>query len=128
MSGKKDFSEKLRSAKYEIAEILKKHNIAGSIILADGEGMGEFGFFIDTPNWSGIYLNEFGFRIKMNSKTEEAKTNANKSVNAAVVLRDCIGNQFLLADALVTEIKKHVKVEDTGPFPPQTHREGNYLQ
>lgn len=32
-----NYSQKLRTIKYEIAEILKKNDIAGSIILADGK-------------------------------------------------------------------------------------------
>lgn len=117
----KSYSEKLRVAKKEIETVLKKHDIAGSIILADGEGMGEFGYFVTTPTWSGLTPNEQGFRIQLKMKTDEGKLNANKTVNACVVLRDVLANQFVLADRLVKAIEDHVKIETTSE--PQFKRE-----
>lgn len=39
------------------------------------------------------------------------------TVNAAVLLRDMLGNQFLLADEIVKEMEKHIEIErDNGGF------------
>ncbi len=106
----KDYSEKLRSVKYQMEVILQENDISGLVILADGDGHGEFAFCIDKPSWSKVKFEESGIRVQINSKTPEENLKANKTINAIVITRDILANQFLLADELIKLISSKVEI------------------
>ncbi len=105
-------SKELISAMKEIESVIKKHNIAGCIFLANGEGYGEFSFRIDTPSWSmaefieqdgktGIYL-----KAHMESKRKETE----KTINSFFNFQGMIDNAKEVIDGLCKEVLKNFDI------------------
>lgn len=115
-------SPKLKAAMAEIEKVLKKHDIMGTVFLADGLGMGEYLFHWQEPSWSmfrflldkktGV-IKGAHTKMHMSSKKEETEM----TVNSLFIQRDLIGNAFLKLDAIINDWKTKVEiVEDRGEF------------
>jgi hypothetical protein len=110
-----NYNPKLRACKHEIAGILKKYNVLANIILADGEGIGEFGMFIgeDTADWSTIRFLK-GNRVHLKLYAKSDKENTNKTVNALYHFKDILGMLFMQNEEMIKMIEKHFEIEKTG--------------
>ena len=106
----------MRACKHEVAAVLKKYNVAGHVILVDGEGMGEFGQYIDneTNDWSVIRFIKDGNAVHLKLYAKSNKENTNKTVNALFSLKDILAMLFQQTDAMINMIIKHFNVEVTG--------------
>jgi len=117
-------SKKLQKAMKEIEDIARKNDIMGVIALADGEQHGEFGNFIDLPDWSNVkftHIDDGSSRVDIKVYGKSMPTETNKTVNALVILRDIVGNQYMTLDKLVNMVKEKVDIqEDEGEFIPKT--------
>jgi len=119
-------SPELRKAKKEIAIILRKYNIAGAVLLADGKGMGEYGNYIDLPNWSAVSFENTFLRIKTTGKDIASREVAEKTVNALVIIRDMAIQQATLNQQILDKLGEHFKIiEDKNP---KNNPEENILQ
>lgn len=110
-----DHSPELRQAKKEIAQVLRRYNIVGTILLADGLGKGEFGNYIDLPSWSAVDLSNQPFvRFKTTGKNISSQQSAEMSINALVVMRDMAKDQFEMNVQLIEALKNHFEITENG--------------
>lgn len=119
---RQDFCPKLRAAKIEIEKVLTAFDIAGLIILSGGEGIAEFGLFVNTPSWSKVTFDGPFVRIKMTDKTEDEKIKANRTVNALVHLRDLSAMNYKSCSQVIDLMKKHIEITED-PAPRMHHQD-----
>lgn len=114
----KDVSEHLQSVAQEIRAVLKKHDVVGSVMLADGLGHGEFLFNYHEPTWSQLRFlpqddGSVVVHTALHMKSKPAQTE--RTVNALVVSHDMMARCFMMLDEIRKQWEKHVKIETTGP-------------
>ena|ERR1019366_5398676 len=105
--------QKLKEAAAEIASILKKHDIAGHVILVS-KTHAEFMFKLD-PTWSAIRREGDHIRIK----AVKAELGSNKVVKEKMELtahilcqvKDLTAQGFGVADRIIAELEKNFKIE-----------------
>lgn len=121
---------KLKEAMAEITPILKKHDIAGHIILVSPTAS-EFKFFIE-PSWSCVRIEPNGdgtatcrFRSKkadFKSKDEQHRV-TEQSVWMILGIKDLAAATFIQMEAVEKILRQHIEIDHTplGGFEP--HRE-----
>lgn len=118
-----DFSPRLKAAMKEVENVCKKHNVGGTIILADGYRFSEYRLGIDIPSWSTArFLREgkvIHTQIYMKTKPEES----NRTTNMVIHLRDVTGQMFLMLDKLVKQYGQSVEIVETSPPKWTPHKE-----
>ena len=107
-------SQKLKGAMEEIKEILDKHQIAGTIFLADGDKCGEFLIGIDRPDWSNIRFIEradgsTAIHTKVHMKSAPKETNM--TINALYNLQGMMGNVFMMQKAICDDWESKIEIE-----------------
>jgi hypothetical protein len=96
---------KLKEAIAEIETICEKYGIGAAISLASSTHA-EFGTIF--PSWSGLQVEDGGFRIKLR-KAEEEKVEA--TMHLAYCLRDMSGLMFQNFEAVTQAIASKIEVE-----------------
>jgi hypothetical protein len=104
---------KLRQAIDEIKEILKKYDCAGVVTLHDGEGLSEYGLFIDTPTWSKVKMD--GRRVNIGIHMKSDKANSEKTINMLFAAADLTGHLHGALVDLQKLAKQHVQIDETEP-------------
>jgi hypothetical protein len=99
------FDPKLKEALAEIEAICHKYGIGAAIALASSTHA-EFGTIF--PWWSGLQVEDGGFRIKLR-KAEEEKAEA--TMHLAYCLRDMSGLMFQNFEAVTQTIASKIDVE-----------------
>ncbi len=110
----------LQSAAEEIKAIVRKYDIAASVILCSGNGHSEY--VVDVvPTWSCLTLEEkpqgIAIRMKAQVKTAPAETRHRERVklqrtsNMLVLMRETLMGQFSIFDRMVDVLKQHVNIE-----------------
>jgi len=118
----KGVSKELKSAMFEINKIIKEYDINATIILADGNGHGEFKVFHDEPTWSQIRFiprkdGSVAVHTKayMNSKPKET----NRTINSMYCIQDLLGRIYLMNDNILKDIESKIEIEkDKGVIIP----------
>ena len=96
----------LRQALDEIEAVLKRHAIAGNILVASST---HAAFRLHFPEWSGVRLEGPGrIRIKLKSADQE---HANASVHLLLSLRDLSLRQALSVDNIADVVMKQLEAE-----------------
>ena len=109
---------KLKEAMAEIFGILKKHDIAGHIILSS-ETHSEFRVRID-PSWScAFFESEGGIRFRAKEAELGSKEAVHKTKEATLGMfchfRDTMGSSFMVTQKLLDNVGKEVPFEHV-PF------------
>ena len=111
------YSPKLRAAMHEIADVLKKHDVGGVMILGDGEGHSEYRLFIDTPSWSTLRFIKDGSGVHFQAYAKSKPVETSRTVNLIWGLLDVVGSKFMVLDKIKTMANQHLNVEsDKGDF------------
>ena len=116
------FSPKLRSVAHELADVMKKHDVAGLIVISEGLGMSEYKLVLESPTWSNVRFMKDGkaIHLKFHGKSNPVETQ--RTTNAIVGLRDVLGHNFMLLDKLYDLFKERIEVTNKGemfhgPYP-----------
>lgn len=119
------YSPKLKTAAEEIKDILKKHDIAGIVVLHT-PGFGEYVYRID-PSYSIAKLQGDMLRLKTNpaDSNETKLQQANDTYNMFTVLADCGGPLFLNAMDAVKLLENHIEVIYKSPGGHTSHEQQN---
>lgn len=97
---------------HEIQAVLRKHDVVGVVVLANGEGQSEWALPVgeETASWSLIrFVKTGGVHIKCYGKSKPVELN--RTVNALYGLHDCVARIFMLIEQLKTAIANHVKTD-----------------
>ena len=105
------YDPKVRSVIHEIESVLKKHDVAGAVILANGEGNSEYRLFIDTPTWSTIRFVKDGEGIHMQVYAKSKPIETGKTVNMIVHFKDQLGENFMRVDKIGKMMHQHLNIE-----------------
>lgn len=108
------YSPKLKTAMEEIKAVLKKHDIAGFVVLNDGAGFSEYLNAI-SPSYSCAKLSEDGiaFRLKASEVGKErAKEIADGTYNMITHFADMVGRHALMYIEAKELLKSHWGGED----------------
>lgn len=100
------YSPKLKKAASEIKAILKKHDIAGAVIL-HAPGFGEYLIHLDT-SYSCARLEGRGLRIKTHGRTHEHKE---ATANMIGIFSEISGQNLMAFDAIDKELQKRLGAE-----------------
>lgn len=96
------YSPKLKKAMEEIKAILKKHDIAGFILLHDRQGFTEYLNHIN-PSYSCAFLQDGQFRVRL--KTEELPGG---KTQAKLLAEDTYNMVTLMTDVLVIHASGYI--------------------
>jgi hypothetical protein len=108
------YSPELRKCIDEIKEVMKKHDVGAVVTLHDGQGMSEFGMFLDLPSWSKLQFMEEG-RVYIKAHMKSDRENSNRTVNMLVHARDLSGRNFLCLDQIMGQVGKVLNIERDEP-------------
>lgn len=115
------FSPKLKTVMAEMVKVMEKHDVAGLVILADGQGFSEYRLqlFEPKPSWSMLRMlpKNRGVHVKSYLASKRPETEA--TINAVMVMLDTLAGVFNMVDQVREAIQKQVQVEVTkGKFTP----------
>lgn len=120
---------KLKEAMAEIMGVLKKHDIAGQIVLASPTHS-EFRMKIDA-SWSCAFPeeSELGMMIRFRCKKDEIpdkelrRKRIEETLHAICQIRDLNGTYFMGFDSLVKQLEKHIDFEHNPGSGYEPHRD-----
>ncbi len=109
-----EFSPKLKEAMAEIKEVIKKHDIGGVVILNDGLGHGEFGFFLEEPTWSVIRFMEGGRGVHVKAHMKTKTRMVTRTTNMIFNQLDLVVMAYGVLDKIKSMLSKHTGAEELG--------------
>ncbi len=121
---------KLKEAMAEIFGILKKHDIGGQVTLVSPTHA-EFRSKID-PSWSVAFFedHEKGVAVRFRATKaeipdkEERHQKSELTTHLLCQIRDLCGQNFLMFDGVLNQLKEHLDFDHTPQAGYEPHREG----
>jgi hypothetical protein len=115
------YDPKLKKAIAQIESIIKEYDIAGLVILANGQGNSEWISAIN-PTWSALFWENtprgplLRIRLKRAEVGEEnAKIIANRTADLLAHMVDQAGRHFMTMKQLLDMVKEKWDIDDTDP-------------
>ena len=96
----------LKKTQKEIQKILKKNNILGIVVLADGKGGGDWAFNLKDPEWSNLRYITLDGGVKIIGTKTDIKENlegTEKSVNTITVIQRTLAHFWMTFNGIKKE-------------------------
>ncbi len=123
---KMSYDIELKKAMESIKAILKKYDIASSIVLVSHNNSE---FLYELPTWSAMQWNDDGKSMKIKSKKNDFKTsdqqriNLEQSVHIIAQNRDIAAQSFEMFQKVYETLEKHIEIKHKSYSGFEPHRD-----
>jgi len=107
----------LKKTQKEIQKILKKNNMLGIIVLADGKGHGDWSFNLKDPAWSNLRYITIDGGIKIIGTKSDIKENLDgteRSVNTITVIQKTLAHFWMTFNGIKLQCDDLLKASKSG--------------
>jgi hypothetical protein len=125
------YSPKCKMAMEEVKAVLKKYDLAGVAILADGKGFSEFLNKVD-PSWSAAFIQHTAegqavrFRVKQKEVGKEKAQELTQDTYRMIEhFADQLGRHSLVYFNLLDMLREHIEIINDDPGNESSHTEQN---